>query len=186
MRPRLRPTGRGGSTLAERSSVAACVASNRRTTTCREVTLESLGSLGVGEAIPAQRVESIPRRILGRRSYLFAGARRVFGGGGATSSTVLHREQLSLLKLLNLKDECGGESGIRPPSRSALRRDLILSASHPAVARADVRRERRRMAERVGFEPTVEFPLHTLSKRAPSTTRTSLRIFRISSLQASG
>jgi len=71
VRPRLRPTGRGGSTLAERSSVAACVASNRRTTTCREVTLESLGSLGVGEAIPAQRVESIPRRILGRRSYLF-------------------------------------------------------------------------------------------------------------------
>ena len=32
-----------------------------------------------------------------------------------------------------------------------------------------------KMAERVGFEPTVEFPLHTLSKRAPSTTRTSLR-----------
>ena len=32
------------------------------------------------------------------------------------------------------------------------------------------------VAERVGFEPTVEFPLHTLSKRAPSTTRTSLRV----------
>ena len=28
----------------------------------------------------------------------------------------------------------------------------------------------------MGFEPTVEFPLHTLSKRAPSTTRTSLRL----------
>src|SRR6185369_16247812 len=28
-----------------------------------------------------------------------------------------------------------------------------------------------RMAERVGFEPTLEFPLNTLSKRAPSTTR---------------
>src|ERR1051325_3738745 len=40
------------------------------------------------------------------------------------------------------------------------------------------------MAERVGFEPTVEFPLHTLSKRAPSTTRTSLRIFRINELRA--
>src|SRR5688572_4094738 len=39
-------------------------------------------------------------------------------------------------------------------------------------------------SERVGFEPTVEFPLHTLSKRAPSTTRTSLRIFRISGLRA--
>jgi hypothetical protein len=25
----------------------------------------------------------------------------------------------------------------------------------------------RKMAERVGFEPTVEFPQHTLSKRAP-------------------
>src|SRR5687768_1979805 len=34
--------------------------------------------------------------------------------------------------------------------------------------------ERRWMAEREGFEPSVEFPLHTLSKRAPSTTRTSL------------
>src|SRR5919108_1347901 len=32
------------------------------------------------------------------------------------------------------------------------------------------------MAERVGFEPTVRFPVHTLSKRAPSTTRTSLRL----------
>jgi hypothetical protein len=35
------------------------------------------------------------------------------------------------------------------------------------------------MAEREGFEPSVGFPLHTLSKRAPSTTRTSLRTFRI-------
>ena len=32
------------------------------------------------------------------------------------------------------------------------------------------------LAERVGFEPTVRFPVHTLSKRAPSTTRTSLRL----------
>ncbi len=31
-----------------------------------------------------------------------------------------------------------------------------------------------RMAERVGFEPTVRFPAHTLSKRAPSATRPSL------------
>ena len=47
---------------------------------------------------------------------------------------------------------------------------------HPTEARAETRRERRRMAERVGFEPTVEFPLHTLSKRARSTTPTSLRL----------
>ena len=31
------------------------------------------------------------------------------------------------------------------------------------------------MAERAGFEPAVELPLHTLSKRAPSATRTPLR-----------
>ena len=30
------------------------------------------------------------------------------------------------------------------------------------------------MAEREGFEPSVRLPLHTLSKRAPSTTRTPL------------
>jgi hypothetical protein len=42
------------------------------------------------------------------------------------------------------------------------------------------------LAERVGFEPTVGFPLHTLSKRAPSTTRTSLRTCRINGLRASG
>ena len=30
------------------------------------------------------------------------------------------------------------------------------------------------MAEKVGFEPTIEFPLYTRSRRAPSTTRTSL------------
>src|SRR6516165_8877322 len=42
--------------------------------------------------------------------------------------------------------------------------------------------KRLQLAERVGFEPTVEFPLHTLSKRARSTTPTSLR-FRINDLR---
>ena len=32
------------------------------------------------------------------------------------------------------------------------------------------------MAERVGFEPTIRFPVYTLSKRAPSATRPPLRI----------
>ena len=31
------------------------------------------------------------------------------------------------------------------------------------------------MAEREGFEPSVAFRLHTLSRRAPSTTRTPLQ-----------
>ena len=34
------------------------------------------------------------------------------------------------------------------------------------------------MAERVGFEPTIELPLYTLSRRAPSTTRPPLRVGR--------
>jgi hypothetical protein len=41
------------------------------------------------------------------------------------------------------------------------------------------------LAEREGFEPSVEFPLHTLSKRARSTTPTSLR-FRINDLRSVG
>jgi hypothetical protein len=32
------------------------------------------------------------------------------------------------------------------------------------------------MAERMGFEPMIEFPLYTLSKRAPSTTRPPLLV----------
>jgi hypothetical protein len=36
----------------------------------------------------------------------------------------------------------------------------------------------RLLAERVGFEPTLEFPLNTLSKRAPSATRPSLRRYQ--------
>ncbi len=31
------------------------------------------------------------------------------------------------------------------------------------------------VAERLGFEPRLEFPLNTLSKRAPSATRPSLQ-----------
>jgi hypothetical protein len=31
------------------------------------------------------------------------------------------------------------------------------------------------LAEREGFEPSIEFPLYTLSRRAPSTTRPSLQ-----------
>ena len=33
-----------------------------------------------------------------------------------------------------------------------------------------------KMAERVGFEPTVELPLHSISNAAPSTARPSLRL----------
>ena len=35
------------------------------------------------------------------------------------------------------------------------------------------------MAERMGFEPMIEFPLYMLSKRAPSTTRPPLHYFSL-------
>ena len=50
-----------------------------------------------------------------------------------------------------------------------------VSHLHFAVRPAGQRERNWKLAEREGFEPSVEFPLHTLSKRAPSTTRTSLR-----------
>ncbi len=40
----------------------------------------------------------------------------------------------------------------------------------------EVRLEVKRMAEREGFEPSVElYTLHSLSRRAPSASRSSLR-----------
>ena len=52
-----------------------------------------------------------------------------------------------------------------------------------AEARKTLRNSgRKELAEREGFEPSVEFPLHTLSKRARSTTPPSLR-FRINKLR---
>ena len=44
--------------------------------------------------------------------------------------------------------------------------------------------QNKKLAERVGFEPTLEFPLNTLSKRAPSATRPSLRLSKAPSLRS--
>ena len=68
----------------------------------------------------------------------------------------------------------GGERGIR--ARSGESRGVPKADSLRQLSEA-------KLAEREGFEPSVEFPLHTLSKRAPSTTRTSLR-FRINEIRA--
>src|SRR5579872_4529282 len=42
------------------------------------------------------------------------------------------------------------------------------------------------MAEREGFEPTIPVKVYTLSKRAPSATRPSLRTHRIRSIHYNG
>jgi len=62
---------------------------------------------------------------------------------------------------LLLIDRYGGEGG--PPSRPRrVRRFGALTRSHPAEARAEVIRTRRRMAERVGFGPVEPTPINDL------------------------
>src|SRR5208282_3623591 len=51
----------------------------------------------------------------------------------------------------------------------------LISVS-PTVSQHVKYNKTKELAERVGFEPTLEFPLNTLSKRAPSATRPSLRL----------
>ena len=78
--------------------------------------------------------------------------------------------------------------GVRSAALRALRDELCsLVAAHAApgsnptsgatrpLATATQSRAHDDMAERVGFEPTVELPLHTISSRAPSATRSPLR-----------
>src|ERR1700733_1193798 len=55
---------------------------------------------------------------------------------------------------------------LKPTARSS--RSSSRELPRNPIGRKDV-------AERVGFEPTLEFPLNTLSQRAPSATRPSLR-----------
>src|SRR4051794_37634674 len=54
-------------------------------------------------------------------------------------------------------------------------------AELPALRRQEICRDGspKPLAVRVGFEPTLEFPLNTLSKRAPSTTRPSLQFGKL-------
>ena len=52
----------------------------------------------------------------------------------------------------------------------------IPNEGQKLLTEGDLEGEGNGMAEREGFEPSVEFPLHTLSKRARSTTPTSLRL----------
>ena len=78
------------------------------------------------------------------------------------------------------------ESGPAPPhtTHTPARRGFSPALS-PRETHGLARAHRRpatvmRLAERAGFEPAVQLPAHTLSKRAPSATRTPLRTPRIS------
>src|SRR5713101_7286420 len=90
------------------------------------------------------------------------------GGSGSTRQTVLKpdRESTSRRKLglIESDDERGLFSAVRFP---AVRRGLRRRFAHSCARCGREANWADWMAERVGFEPTVEFPQHTLSKRAP-------------------
>jgi hypothetical protein len=59
----------------------------------------------------------------------------------------------------------GGEGGIR--THGTLAGTTVFETVPIGHSGTSPALHFRYLAERVGFEPTVEFPLHTLSKRAP-------------------
>src|ERR1700681_440310 len=61
----------------------------------------------------------------------------------------------------------------RQKQRLWIKTDTMLDTTHCKHKKI------KEVAERVGFEPTVEFPRHSLSRRAPSTARTPLRSYSV-------
>src|SRR5262245_9690865 len=62
--------------------------------------------------------------------------------------------------------------GVKTVERLFVRRNQALSRR---IAKGGEAARRTALAEGVGFEPTIRLPVYTLSKRAPSATRPSLR-----------
>jgi hypothetical protein len=52
----------------------------------------------------------------------------------------------------------------------------MLKHAGPGSAKKDAEYLRKEMADRAGFEPAIRFPVYTLSRRAPSTTRPPVRL----------
>src|SRR5689334_23468680 len=75
-------------------------------------------------------------------------------------------------------------SGLPLPRRiTSISAPPIATNSSPAIPPDSLaslflsRRKNISLAEGVGFEPTIRFPVYTLSKRAPSTARPPLPLF---------
>src|SRR5690606_27946512 len=73
----------------------------------------------------------------------------------------------------------GGAPGMTRTCDLQVRNLTLYPTELRALEAADSSESRWRvavdLAERVGFEPTVPFPVHALSRRVPSATRPSLR-----------
>jgi hypothetical protein len=92
---------------------------------------------------------------------------------------------------------CAGPNLHRRPYRPAPKMDGRMKGINPAIADCGLQGTATspfstaklftdqifaKMAEGVGFEPTRRLPVYTLSRRAPSAARTSLRVLERSSM----
>ncbi len=99
-----------------------------------------------------------------------------YSGTTATASTSIRNSSHPS----PLRRESGRRFAIAPKTRPfqgrlKLRPAESLPSAEQPKRNNSVKNKNGIMAERVGFEPTVEFPLHSLSRRALSTAQTPLR-----------
>ena len=80
----------------------------------------------------------------------------------------------------NLRHSSRSPLVLLPSGPDTVRRTTMHRARAPCRARESL------LAERAGFEPAVELPPHTLSKRAPSASRTPLRTSACAVKEAGG
>ena len=75
--------------------------------------------------------------------------------------------QMSLQRRYRSTEPIGGmETSLRSPARTTSP-DYAALRALSSGGRPEFGFEAERVAEREGFEPSVRFPVHTLSKRAP-------------------
>ena len=89
------------------------------------------------------------------------------------TSMIEVRDMLSVLGALGLEKRIGAVPGVDSVTVNYAAGSATVRYDETRLGVADIQsthaptQENSVVAERVGFEPTVRFPAHTLSKRAP-------------------
>ena len=129
--------------------VSAAMATHRHDIVRREIRERHIGTrLGDGIGGAAKRLSN---RGHGRREW-------------AAYAKALSPHRIA--RAVALAVNTFGQRGMAERVGFGLARDAQSAVRHDAQAGSRRQLSEAKLAERVGFEPTVEFPLHTLSKRA--------------------